>query len=67
MNLRVFPIMHTFHPAEEDGTMTRQRTGISLKPGDQDLDEGVQIDLETQQKAATSILAQGEAMAIPEK
>lgn len=69
MNLRVFPRMHTFHLAEEDGTipLTRPRRRISLMREDPVLDAGEQIDLETQQKAETSILIQGVAMAIPEK
>lgn len=69
MSLRVFPTMHTFHLAEEDGTtpLTRPRTKISLTLEDPALDAGEQIDLETQRKAKTSILALGGAMAIPEK
>jgi len=61
--------MHTFHLAEEVGTipLTRPRTRISLMQEDLALDAGVQIDLETQRKVETSILAQGEAMVIPEK
>lgn len=62
-------MMHTFHLAEEVGTipLTRPRTRISLMQEDLALDAGVQIDLETQRKVETSILAQGEAMVIPEK
>lgn len=69
MNRRVFPTMHTFHPAEEVGTihLTRPRTKISLTQEDLALAAGEQIDLETQWKAETSILAQGGAMVIPEK
>lgn len=61
--------MHTFHLAEEVGTipLTRPRTRISLMQEDLALDAGVQIDLETQRKVEASILAQGEAMVIPEK
>lgn len=69
MNRRVFPTMHTFHLAEEVGTihLTRPRTRIFLTQEDPALAAGEQIDLETQWKVGTSILAQGGAMVIPEK
>ena len=69
MNRPGFPTMHTFHLAEEAGTipLTRPRTRISLTQEDPALAAGEQIDLETQWKAETSILAQGGAMVIPGK
>lgn len=69
MNRPGFPTMHTFHLAEEVGTipLTRPRTRISPTQEDPALAVGEQIDLETQWKAETSILAQGGAVVIPEK
>ena len=69
MNRPGFPTTHTFHLAEEVGTilLTRPRTGISLTQEDPALAAGEQIDLETQWKVEMSILAQEGAMVIPEK
>ena len=63
MNRPGSPTMHIFHLAEEAGTIPR----ISLTQEDPALAAGEQIDLETQWKVETSILAQGGAMVFPEK
>lgn len=67
MNRPGSPTMHIFHLAEEAGTIPLTRPRISLLQEDPALAAGEQIDLETQWKVETSILAQGGAMVFPEK